>query len=111
MTGEITLRGKVQTIGGLKEKLLAAKRSIITTVMIPHNNKKHLSEVPDEILNGLEIIPVTSIEEVLEVALSELPSPVTESETEDSQIIETKGPEVSILPQKEVPEAARTYDA
>ena len=111
MTGEITLRGKVLTIGGLKEKLLAAKRSTITTVMIPHNNKKHLSEVPDEILNGLEIIPVTSIEEVLEVALSELPSPVTESETEDSQIIETKGPEVSILPQKEVPEAARTYDA
>ena len=71
MTGEITLRGNVLPIGGLKEKLLAALRGGIKTVIIPKENLKDLAEIPDNVKNGLEIIPVTSIVEVLTVALSE----------------------------------------
>ena len=73
MTGEITLRGEVLPIGGLKEKLLAAQRGGIKTVMIPHENEKDLAEVPDEILSGLTIKPVRWIDEVLEVALADKP--------------------------------------
>ena len=111
MTGEITLRGKVLAIGGLKEKLLAAKRGIISTVMIPQNNEKNLSEVPDEILKGLTVHPVKSIEEVLKVALTQLPTPVIESEDEPAETTATESPEVAILPQSNVPESPRTYDA
>jgi len=109
MTGEITLRGKVLAIGGLKEKLLAAKRGIISTVMIPQNNEKNLSEVPDEILKGLVVRPVKSIEEVLIVALAQLPTPVIEAETAETN--ETESQEVAILPQADVSESPRTYDA
>ncbi len=71
MTGEVTLRGNVLPIGGLKEKLLAALRGGIKTVIIPVENVKDLAEIPDNVKNGLEIIPATNIEEVLRVALSE----------------------------------------
>ncbi len=69
MTGEITLRGKVLPIGGLKEKLLAAKRSGIKKVIIPKGNEKDLAEVEDEIKQGLEIIPVEDMDQVLKIAL------------------------------------------
>ena len=69
MTGEITLRGLVLPIGGLKEKLLAAHRAGIKKVLIPKENKKDLSEVPKTVLDAIEIIPVKNVEEVLKVAL------------------------------------------
>ncbi len=75
MTGEITLRGEVLPIGGLKEKLLAAQRGGIDTVLIPIENEKDLSEIPDEIKSGLDIRPVQWIDEVLEVALARVPGP------------------------------------
>ena len=70
MTGEITLRGRVLPIGGLKEKLLAALRGGIKKVMIPKDNEKDLEEIPDNVKKGLEIVSVTGVEEVLEHALS-----------------------------------------
>ncbi len=73
MTGEITLRGRVLPIGGLKEKLLAAKRGGIKTVLIPEDNKKDLIEIPDNIKNKLKIIPVCSIDEVISNALVDAP--------------------------------------
>ena len=69
MTGEITLRGRVLPIGGLKEKLLAALRSGIKTVLIPNQNEKDLEEIPQNVKEGLKIIPVTSADEVLKYAL------------------------------------------
>jgi len=76
MTGEITLRGTVLPIGGLKEKLLAAHRGGIQTVIIPAENEKDLADIPKNILRKLEIHPVSSIDEVLEVALVEMPKPL-----------------------------------
>jgi len=73
MTGEITLRGKVLPIGGLKEKLLAALRGGIRLVLIPKENEKDLAEIPQRIKKGLEIKPVQWIDEVLELALERLP--------------------------------------
>jgi len=75
MTGEITLRGEVLPIGGLKEKLLAAHRGGITTVMIPVDNEKDLTEIPDNIKGKLEIRPVKWIDEVFEIALAARPTP------------------------------------
>jgi ATP-dependent Lon protease len=75
MTGEITLRGEVLPIGGLKEKLLAAHRGGITTVMIPVDNEKDLAEIPDNIKGKLDIRPVKWIDEVFEVALASRPTP------------------------------------
>jgi ATP-dependent Lon protease len=80
MTGEITLRGEVLPIGGLKEKLLAALRGGITTVVIPHQNEKDLIEMPANIKQNLTIIPVRWIDEVLEVALERSPTPLKGSE-------------------------------
>ena len=77
MTGEITLRGEVLPIGGLKEKLLAAARGGITTVVIPVDNKKDLTEIPDNIKGNLDIRPVKWIDEVLEIALASQPAPLT----------------------------------
>jgi ATP-dependent Lon protease len=74
MTGEITLRGEVLPIGGLKEKLLAAHRGGIKTVLIPHENTKDLVEIPDNIKGNLEIKPVKWIEEVLGIALTQQPA-------------------------------------
>ena len=70
MTGEITLRGLVLQIGGLKEKLLAAHRAGIKKVLIPIENKKDLVEVPKTVLDSIEIIPVKNVDEVLKVALT-----------------------------------------
>ncbi len=78
MTGEINLRGYVTAIGGLKEKLLAALRSGIKTVLIPKENEKDLADVPDKVKKQLEIIPVNTIEEVLVHALLSMPEPLTE---------------------------------
>jgi ATP-dependent Lon protease len=80
MTGEITLRGEVLPIGGLKEKLLAAHRGGIKTVLIPEQNVKDLAEIPDNVKNRLEIIPVRWIDKVLEVALERQPVPLTDEE-------------------------------
>ena len=79
MTGEITLRGEVLPIGGLKEKLLAAVRGGITTALIPQENVKDLTEIPDNVKNALEIIPVKWIDEVLEHALERKPEPLPET--------------------------------
>ncbi len=79
MTGEITLRGEVLAIGGLKEKLLAAHRGGIKTVMIPEENVKDLAEIPDNVKNRLEIIPVKWIDKVLEIALERQPVPLSEA--------------------------------
>jgi ATP-dependent Lon protease len=76
MTGEITLRGEVLAIGGLKEKLLAAHRGEIKKVLIPEENVKDLAEIPENIKNRLEIVPVKWIDKVLEVALERHPEPV-----------------------------------
>ncbi|MBA3562859.1 MAG: endopeptidase La [Gammaproteobacteria bacterium] len=75
MTGEITLRGEVLPIGGLKEKLLAAHRGGIATVLIPHENSKDLAEIPKNIKDKLDILPVKWIDEVLEMALQHMPAP------------------------------------
>jgi len=79
MTGEITLRGEVLPIGGLKEKLLAAHRGGISTVLIPKENEKDLAEIPDNIKAKLDIIPVRWIDQVLEVALAHQPAPLPKS--------------------------------
>jgi len=80
MTGEITLRGEVTAIGGLKEKLLAALRGGIKTVVIPEENVKDLAEIPDNVKQGLEIVPVKWIDKVLSIALERQPVPLTEEE-------------------------------
>jgi ATP-dependent Lon protease len=77
MTGEITLRGRILPIGGLKEKLLAAHRGGIKTVLIPEENAKDLTEISDSIKGGLQIIPVSRMDEVLKVALTRVPEPIT----------------------------------
>ena len=80
MTGEITLRGEVTAIGGLKEKLLAAHRGGIKTVMIPEENAKDLQDIPENVKNHLEIIPVRWIDQVLEIALERMPVALPEDE-------------------------------
>jgi ATP-dependent Lon protease len=80
MTGEITLRGEVLPIGGLKEKLLAAHRGGIKTVLIPEQNVKDLAEIPDNVKNKLEIVPVRWIDKVLEIALERQPVPLPDEE-------------------------------
>ncbi|SFK13696.1 endopeptidase La [Methylocapsa palsarum] len=76
MTGEITLRGRVLPIGGLKEKLLAALRGGLKKVLIPEENAKDLADIPDSVKNGLEIVPVSRMEEVLRHALIRQPTPI-----------------------------------
>jgi len=83
MTGEVTLRGRVLAIGGLKEKLLAAIRGGIKTVLIPEENVKDLAEIPDNIKEGLEIVAVSHVDEVLERAIIDLPSPIEWTEADD----------------------------
>jgi ATP-dependent Lon protease len=80
MTGEITLRGEVTAIGGLKEKLLAAHRGGVKTVLIPEENVKDLQDIPENAKNNLEIVPVRWIEKVLEVALERTPQPLPDEE-------------------------------
>jgi ATP-dependent Lon protease len=76
MTGEVTLRGNVLPIGGLKEKLLAALRGGVRTVLIPAENVKDLREIPDNVKNGLELVPVSNVLDVLKVALTRMPEPI-----------------------------------
>jgi ATP-dependent Lon protease len=80
MTGEITLRGRVLPIGGLKEKMLAALRAGIKTVVIPEENVKDLAEIGDEIKKALEIVPASRMDDVLKVALLRMPTPITVDE-------------------------------
>jgi len=88
MTGEITLRGEVLAIGGLKEKLLAAHRGGIKTVLIPEENVKDLPDIPDNVKNRLEIIPVKWIDRVLEVALERAPVALPEEEPAPASVAE-----------------------
>ena len=85
MTGEITLRGKVLPIGGLKEKLLAAHRAGMRVVIIPMENEKDLVDIPKNIVRKLEIHPVAEIDEVLELALTEVPEPKLASAEAEKQ--------------------------
>jgi ATP-dependent Lon protease len=80
MTGEITLRGEVTAIGGLKEKILAALRGGVKTVMIPEENVKDLQDIPENAKNSLEIVPVRWIDQVLEIALERVPEALPEDE-------------------------------
>jgi ATP-dependent Lon protease len=92
MTGEITLRGEVLPIGGLKEKLLAAHRGGIKTVLIPEQNVKDLAEIPDNVKNKLEIVPVRWIDKVLEIALERQPVALTDVEAAvDTAVAQTTG--------------------
>ncbi|TNE33599.1 MAG: endopeptidase La [Alphaproteobacteria bacterium] len=83
MTGEVTLRGRVLPIGGLKEKLLAALRGGIKTVLIPEENVKDLAEIPDNVKKGLEIVPVSHVDQVLEQALVSIPAAIEWTEADD----------------------------
>ena len=94
MTGEITLRGEVTAIGGLKEKLLAALRGGIKTVLIPEENAKDLQDIPANVKNGLEIVPVRWIDKVLEVALERVPTPLPDDEP--AVVAETAGPTAAV---------------
>ena len=87
MTGEITLRGRVLPIGGLKEKLLAALRGGLSTVLIPKENEKDLAEIPDNVKCGLNIIPVSIVDEVISNALTTEPIPVDIDEEETDQAL------------------------
>jgi ATP-dependent Lon protease len=82
MTGEITLRGRVLPIGGLKEKLLAALRAGMKTVLIPEENAKDLAEIAENVKSGLEVIPVARMDEVLQHALVRQPEPIQWSEAD-----------------------------
>ena len=97
MTGEITLRGRVLPIGGLKEKLLAALRGGIKTVLIPSENEKDLAEIPDNVKRGLEIIPVSTLDEVIEQALVTRPIAIEWDEDDDLASVSDKKDEESIL--------------
>ncbi len=96
MTGEITLRGRVLPIGGLKEKLLAASRGGIKIVLIPKDNEKDLADIPDNILKELDVVPVTNLDDVLEHAFVTRPVPIEWPEDEDEdeiKVSETKDSE------------------
>jgi ATP-dependent Lon protease len=88
MTGEITLRGRVLPIGGLKEKLLAALRGGLKTVLIPKDNEKDLAEIPDNVKQGLEIVPVATVDEALKRALARPLTPI--AWTEEDEEAETR---------------------
>jgi ATP-dependent Lon protease len=86
MTGEITLRGRVLPIGGLKEKLLAALRAGITTAFIPKENEKDLAEIPENVKRGIKIIPVSHVDEVISQALARKPEPIEWADPEEEPI-------------------------
>jgi ATP-dependent Lon protease len=86
MTGEITLRGRVLPIGGLKEKLLAALRGGIKTVLIPTDNQKDLADIPDNVKKSLDIVAVATVDEVLRRALVRQPEPVEWAEVEPERL-------------------------
>ncbi len=96
MTGEITLRGEVLPIGGLKEKLLAAHRGGIKTVLIPEANVKDLVEIPENIKSHLQIHPVKWIDQVLELALESVPKPLVEKTVEIAAVVADAEPDVNV---------------
>lgn len=98
MTGEITLRGEVTAIGGLKEKLLAALRGGIKTVLIPEENTKDLQDIPENVKNGLEIVPVKWIDRVLEVALERQPKPLPEDDAQPAAALPAGGQPAAVPP-------------
>jgi ATP-dependent Lon protease len=98
MTGEITLRGRVLPIGGLKEKLLAALRAGIKTVIIPKENEKDLIEIPDNVKKGLTIIPVSHVDEVIDLALVRKPEPIEWEEKSDEITAATGDARAASLP-------------
>jgi ATP-dependent Lon protease len=91
MTGEITLRGRVLPIGGLKEKLLAALRGGIKTVVIPKDNEKDLAEIPDNVKKSLSIVAVSDVEEVLRLSLVRQPEPVEWIDVEAAAVARSGG--------------------
>ena len=95
MTGEITLRGRVLPIGGLKEKLLAALRGGIKKVLIPQENEKDLSEIPDNVKKGMTIIPVSNVDQVLAEALIRKPIPISWDDLDPSDITAVKSDKTS----------------
>ena len=105
MTGEITLRGEVTAIGGLKEKLLAALRGGIKKVLIPEENAKDLQEIPENVKNGLEIVPVRWIDKVLEEALVRMPDPLVE---EEPAAASSTSAEVPVVVAQSRPDAGRS---
>jgi len=96
MTGEVTLRGRVLPIGGLKEKLLAALRGGIKKVLIPAENEKDLAEIPQAIKDGLEIVPVSHVDEVLAQALATPVIPI--DWTEADELATVPAPELASAP-------------
>ncbi|MEM9749370.1 MAG: endopeptidase La [Pseudomonadota bacterium] len=86
MTGEVTLRGRVLAIGGLKEKLLAALRAGIRTVLIPADNEKDLAEIPDNVKDNMEIVPVSTVDEALKLALTQDVAPIEWTEQDEAQL-------------------------
>jgi ATP-dependent Lon protease len=101
MTGEITLRGRVLPIGGLKEKLLAALRGGIKTILIPEENVKDLAEISDNVKNGLEIVPVSRMDDVIKAALVRVPEPI--------EWDESKTPTTPATPEDESVEAVTAH--
>ena len=98
MTGEITLRGRVLPIGGLKEKLLAGLRGGLKTVLIPADNEKDLAEIPDNVKRGLKIVPVRTVDGVLAHGLAGKLTPIEwEDDTGEGAVIPAKGEQRSGL--------------
>ncbi|GAB2444209.1 endopeptidase La [Cupriavidus yeoncheonensis] len=97
MTGEITLRGEVLPIGGLKEKLLAAHRGGIKLVLIPEENVKDLAEIPDNVKNAIEIVPVRWIDKVLELALERKPEPLPEEDAKPAEVSDKATAKVEMI--------------
>jgi ATP-dependent Lon protease len=98
MTGEVTLRGRVLPIGGLKEKLLAALRGGVKKVLIPEDNAKDLADIPDNVKNALEIVPVSRMDEVLAHALVREPTPITwEEEQSPKAASSASGDETGVV--------------
>jgi ATP-dependent Lon protease len=104
MTGEITLRGEVTAIGGLKEKLLAAHRGGIKTVIIPEENVKDLQDIPENVKNHLEIVPVKWIDQVLEVALQSMPQPLPDDEPVKAEDAKPEATVVAAVPPTATPD-------
>jgi ATP-dependent Lon protease len=108
MTGEVTLRGKVLPIGGLKEKILAAVRSQMKTVIIPVQNKKDLEDIPADILKKVKIVPVQEVDEVLRLALEKYPPPAPPgSKVAPQKPRQASSPKVHVRPRKEITAGAR----
>jgi ATP-dependent Lon protease len=93
MTGEITLRGRVLPIGGLKEKLLAALRGNLKTVLIPKDNEKDLADIPDNVKRHLTIVPVSTVDDVLKQALTTPLTPIEWNEDDEAATIAAASPD------------------